>query len=548
MITLSSENKKKQTVKAMLIKAKNMVPKGSDSKASTDPTAEQEEEDGLISPPYPLEELARFRETSSALSAMVDAYKTNIAGFGYKLYYNVDINSDDIDEAIKEKAKQEWVVADNFYKYCNFDSSFCEILQKVIDDREYMGFGCMEVITDGKGRTAGFEYVPAHTIRISKIHPDPQPVTLETVDENGKTTKIIFQKCFRRYCQKIEGTNTTIWFKEFGDPRRMDKNTGKFEIEFDSEGNPIKTDISPEDEASSLLVFNIPAPYTVYGLPRWLGNMMNIQGTRRAEELNYRYFQKGRHTPLAIIVNNGTLTDSSLDVLQGYVNDIQGVEGAFGYLVLEGAGFDDGDPTSTSQQKVNIQIKPLLDAIQNDGLFQEYIKNNKDSLRESMRLAPIYTGASKDYTRATADVARAITEEQVFQPERQKISERISRLVNQALGIKYVEMRLNGPDITNKKDLAEAVAVYHKTGVITPNMVIDAVSALLNQDLEPISADWGNLPINIVLELVKQGKLEIEDLVVKPKANPTYTDNEAAAEMNTEDPESTENTTESEEE
>ena len=41
-------------------------------------------------------------------------------------------------------------------------------------------------------------------------------------------------------------------------------------------------------------------------------------------------------------------------------------------------------------------------------------KNNRDKIRSAFRLHPIYTGESQDYTRATADTARQVTEEQVF--------------------------------------------------------------------------------------------------------------------------------------
>ena len=499
-------------VRARVIKADEEDPntlKEPGSKGLDNPTGETDADAGLIEPPYDLLIFAQMRENNNSLTPMIDAYKTNIAGFGYKLKYIVDMNSKDVDESIKTQAKEDWVRLENFYKYCNFDKSFTSLLQESVSDREYIGFGALEILQNPKGEPAGFEFLPAHTLKISKPDPIPQVVKLDAIGLDGKSLTISFQKKFRKFRQMVE--NDQVWFKEFGDPRKMDKTNGRFETAADSATNTEAYVVEPGNEASALLLFSNSVPYTVYGLPRWLGNIIDMQGSRRASELNYRYFQKGRHCPLAILVKNGSLTESSLAVIKGYVNNVQGVEGAFSYLVLEAIGYDDEeeDPNSTKITKTDIELKPLTETLQTDGLFQAYDQANIDKLRQAMRLPPIYTGASKDYTRATADVAKAITEEQVFQPERQKLADRFNRLVNQALGIKYVEMVLNGPDITNKKDLADTIEVYNKVGGITPNMINQAVSNLLGVEIEPIKEAWADLPIAVVLELVKQNQIKI---------------------------------------
>lgn len=514
--------------RAMFIKAAKPKPAPTEpgSKAADNPTGETQSV-GIIDPPYDLTALTKFRESSNCMVPMIDAYKTNIAGFGYKLKYNIDMQSKDIDQGMKDQAKKDWVRLDNFYKYCNFDKTFEEILQMMIDDKEYIGFGVLEVLTNPKGEPAGFEYIPAHTINISQLDPNPQIVKLESVGADGKKVTMAFQKKFRKFRQKIDTDNTTIWFKEFGDPRIMDKTTGEF---IDPTNKSQQFD--PNNAASGLIMFSNSVPYTVYGLPRWIGNIMGMQGSRKAEELNYRYFTNGRHTPMAIIVKNGSLTTSSGEVLKSYVDNLEGVDNAFGYLVLEGIGYED-EAADGTPAPVDIEVKNLTDTLQTDALFQNYDKENIDKLREAFRLAPIYTGASKDYTRATADVARAITEEQVFQPERKRISGRINRLVNQSLGIKYVDMHLNGPDVTNKKDLADAVSIYTRTGAITPNIVMQAVSDLLGQEFEPIQDSWGDLPLTIVLELIKQGKLDINGVKDAPGTDPSFTDDQTPADDTT---------------
>ncbi len=499
------------------------------------------ETEGLLEPPYDPLTFARLPEMNNILTPLIDAYKTNIAGFGYSFRYKIDMESPDIDASIKDRAKKEWIALENFYQNCNFDKSFTKIVQDMIDDRERIGYGFIEVIPKGDNLPGGLEYVPAHTIRISKLHPDIQMIPVAAVGIDGKKITITYARRFRRFCQIRE--NEKIWFKEFGDPRKMDKNTGRFEVELGPNGEEIKTEVLPENEATSLIYFPIHCPYTPYGVPRWIGNILSIYGSRSSEELNYNYFRRGKHIPMAILVKNGTLTQSSIDELKSYATNLEGTENAHGYLILEAESFDNQEDVfeESGRGPVDIKLQPLTQVIQHDALFQDYDKNNRNKIRSAFRLPPIYTGDSEDYTRATADTARAIAEEQIFNPEREEIANKFNRLINTAFGIRYVEMYLKGPNLTNKLELAQAVNVYWKAGALTPNMLIGAVSELLGQEFEPIQEEWGNKPINLTIAELERGVKvpEAKGNKTAPKASgqasdakstgskPSFTDNSA---------------------
>lgn len=510
----------------------------------TDPFADVYETNGLIEPPYTPLDFAKMPETSNMLQPLIDAYKTNIVGFGYSFKYNIDMESQDIDQAMKDRAKKEWMALDMFYGYCNFDQTFVEVNKKMIDDRERIGWGCIEVIPRGNGLPGGFEYIPAHTIRMSKVNPDVQQIPVMAVGVDGKQVKITFAKRFRKFCQIREVDDNRVWFKEFGDPRRMDKLTGKFEIEMDGAGKPVTTTILPENEATSLMYFPIHVPYSPYGVPRWLGNLLSILGSRKSEELNYNYFSKGKHIPMAILVKNGMLTKSSIDELKNYSNQLSGVDNAHGYLIIEAEGFDQGEGfDEKAGPPVDIKLQPLTQVIQHDALFGEYDSRNRDKIRSSFRLPPIYTGESKDYTRATADTARAIAEEQIFNPEREELAHKYNRSINSATGIRYVELYFKGPNLTNKVELAQAVDIYAKAGALTPNMLIQAVSELLGLEFEPIIDAWGNVPMPLSIEFIRAGvKIpEKGEKIEVPAADGTATDT-TATDTTTTDPAFTDST------
>ena len=502
-----ADEMRRRTVGVHVVKASKNQTKTQTTRLLTDPFENIYETNGLIEPPYTPGDLAEIPENNNVLHPLIDAIKTNVVGFGYSFRYRVDINSDETPEALKKQAKEEWTRLENFYRNCSYSEDLTYILQDMLDDRERIGYGALEVVQSAKGEPIAINHIPAQTLRLSKYHPDIQEIKIDVIDVDGKKTTIRHQKRFRKFCQKLDTDNSSIWFKEFGDPRKMDYRTGTFDEEYDNEGKLVKTNIPPEYEASSIIYYPIKVPYTPYGLPRWMGNLMSIQGSRLSEELNYKYFTNGKHIPLAILVNNGMLTESSIDKLTEYADQITGVDNAHGFLILEAEGFTDGDDLEgdTKASKVEIKMEKLTEALQQDELFQNYDSNNRDKIRAAYRLPPIYTGESKDYTRATADVAIGIAEEQIFQPERRRLADRLNRLVNPLLGVQLVELYFKSPDITNKKDLAEAVNYYNKTGALTPNMLIQAVSDLLGTEFEPFDPEWGDIPMTLTIEKIRAG-------------------------------------------
>lgn len=439
---------------------------------------------GVISPLYSPELLIRLPEHSDILQQCIDAYKNNIVGFGYNFKFDTDY--DKADDTVKKELDMERNKYDNFFKYCNFDESFIEIMKKVIDDRERLGWGAIEVLPDGLGMPAGFEHISGQTLRICKKDETLVDIDVTITDENGKETVIHRKKRFRKFVQ-IRGIQT-VYFKEFGDPRNLDWKTGDY-----------GENIQEERKATSIIFFNIYSPYTPYGLPRYLGNVLNLEGTRKAQELNYNYFDNGRHIPLAVVVENGQLTAQSVELLK----NSKGEDAQYGYLVLEAEGFKDGGGlvgTDEKSNKVNIRLEKLAEILPEDALFQEYCKNNRNNIRSAYRLPPIYTGESQDYNRSTADTARQITEEQVFQPEREAVSFKFNNLLRPKLGIKNVSMNFNMPKITDNSDIARALYPYISAGTATPNMLLDSMGQLLGKKFETIKEDWANQPLQITLK------------------------------------------------
>lgn len=431
----------------------------------------------VIEPIYAPECLIKLPEKSDILQQCIDAYKTNITGFGTTVEYDIDY--DKLTEAEKKDLDVQWNKLSRFLQFCNFDESFIEIMEKVIDDRERIGYGCLEVISDAAGMPANLHHVAAHKVRLC-CKEEKTTIRRTIIDENDKEVEIITEKQFRRFVQ-IVGTKR-VYFKEFGDPRILNCETGEYD-----ENTP------PEKQATSMIFFNIHCSYTDYGLPRYIGQLLNAIGNRKAEELNYKYFEDGRHVPLAIVVEGGKLTDKSMDDLTNAKGNIASHK----FLVIEAEGLAKGVALSDDEEisTPKVRFEKLVEIMEKDGLFQEYCSNNRNKIRSAYRLPPIYVGESQDYTRATAETARDIAEEQVFQPERTKLQFKLNNLLKPALGIGDVSLHFNSPKSNNDVEIAGALSTYINGGVASPNMLIDALGKLLGKSLEPYDEPWADKPI-----------------------------------------------------
>jgi len=462
--------------------------------------------DDIIQPPYNLKELKLIAEYSTILQQCVDAYRTNIVGFGLQPDYTFDINAKDIVEEEKNQAENEWVRLEEFIKYLHFDESAETILGYSLEDREKTGNGFVEVLRDGLGRPAGIEYIDCQNMRVCS-YTVPEEVEF-TITENGTPKRIKRWKKFRRYCQMVNGKK--VFFKEYGDPRIMNLATGKFD------------ENTPENlRATEVIHFKIGSG--TYGIPRWIGHIVSLYGARKAEELNYMYFKQGRHTPAAIVVENGMLSEQSFNQLQEYMNSIEGVENAHKFLLLEAEGipqenFVDGEEKVTP---VKVQIKSLAEILQQDALFLEYDEKTRNKLRSAFRLPPLYTGESQDYNRSTADTARKITEEQVFQPERNNLVGKLNTLFLSDLELTKVKLTLKGPDFRDPLEIAKVLTPFINAGAASPNDLRDLLGRVLGKTLEEWPEEY-NKPFQLLLKdqqatmpiLMQKSKEQQNDLIM----------------------------------
>jgi len=510
-------------------KANGSTSGGAPEKSNTlpeEPFAALMEKGRVIEPPFDMLTLSMLAENSSELNQCVEAMEVNIEGYGCRFVSRLRTSdfdkSDDVDGSPKGskqppevgESKAEHARLQNFFKYCT-DESFVAFRRKLRRDTEMTGNAYFEVLRSGEankdnpGEICAFTHMPAYQMRLGRLDDDPMLVTRKIVqlqpDDSVKIVEIKEWKRFRRFVQSraIFGFGRSFammdskvrWFKQFGDPRRLHKETGEFE----TAATPVPDDML----ATEVFHLKIYSARTPYGLPRYIGNLLSIFGDRAAEEINYITFRNNNIPSMVVCVSNGALTDGTIARIESFVeSQIQGSDNYSKFLIVEGEPFgDEGDDGG----QVKIDIKPLQNTQQKDALFQNYSEKNQDKIRRAWRLPPIFVGRSDEYSRATAEASRRLADEQIFAPERNEFDELINRVIFPEMGVVYHTFKSNSPNTTDNSQLVKILAGAEKTGGMTPRIARQVLSEVLSQELPEFPAGFdADTPFSLTMaEAVK---------------------------------------------
>jgi PBSX family phage portal protein len=501
---------------------------------------------GALLPPYPPELLGRMVEESNILPQCIHSYVTNCDGFGHRFTPIIDLTKEDADKKIADiiylerlDAMEEAAGADTqpdppepteaeinqrkalvqsemrkelarltaFFDYCTDQYSFVELRRRARHDKETNGNGYWEVIRNGLRKIAELRHVPSYTIRLLRKGPWMQvPVAVRV---SPITTRTVTKwRRFRRYIQICEGI--PAYFKEFGDTRVMSVRTGKFYEAGKDRQACVDAMMAAEPttmEATELWCDALYNPTGPYGLPRWIGNYLSVQGSHKMEYVNYLFFDNKSIPPLAVMIEGGRLSSQSIKAFKDFIeNKVRGARNFHKAIILEAMPAENSTAT-TADGKVRIKIQPLTDAILKDGLFMEYDERNRNKIGESFRLPKILRGDSSDVNRATADAALSFAEQQVFSGERNAFDYLMDRTILTDLGIRYYQFESLGVDLKNPEALSIAAKQFENA--LNRNEVRAIAEDVFGRDYKPV--EGGDQPFALTLAGAASGGLGVAD-------------------------------------
>lgn len=444
----------------------------------------------ILPPPYNVERLLEFRERSNMLMQCIESYVTNIVLTGWE--------TDDLHRT-RLATEADSHELQSFIDHANVDQSLSAVMSDVVRDRESVGFGFLEVIRDATRRISLLRNAPARFTRLCSKHNQEVLVRYE-IQRGRRVTVVQEYKKFRKLLQIVNGQYR--WFKEFGDPRRMNCDTGYFEGEQGYQSG---------NDATEIIHFRLPSS-EVYGVPRWINQLPSIIGSRESEEVNMRYFQDNTVPPMLLMVGNGRLTQASYAELTRTLNeDGIGSDRQNKILLLEAIG--ESDSLDGKNNNIDLKVEKLTDARQSDALFAGYDSANMGKVRSSFRLPPVLVGMSQDVNFATASTSVFVAESQVFAPERSVLDEMLNRLLVNGvwgLGLKTAKLTSRTPSITAPEMVIKTLTALNVMGALTPRSAQTVANKMLQLEIgtypekgEDGYEEWMDQPITLSLRDAK---------------------------------------------
>jgi PBSX family phage portal protein len=489
---------------------------------------------GAITPPYDPETLINIFEHSNSLRQNADAFATNIDSFGHRYEPVLDLEAEDVMDTIRvsllldsggkvptdeevevridelksemdiEKAKiKAW------FDSCCVDISFVELRRRTRLDLEVTGNAYWEILRNASGEIVEFVGIPSFTVRLMPIDTEYTPYVYRQRTPTYGIEEVTKQKRFRRFVQMYSGA-PAIYFKEFGDTRVISSRTG---IVYDDLAAMQKEEENAVP-ATEMLHYRVYSPRSSYGIPRWIGVLLSILGSRSAEEVNYLYFDNKSIPPLAVLVSGGALSDNAVERIERYVNDeLKGKRNFHKILVIDAEGAGAGTAFETAG-KTRIEIVPLHQVQTTDAQFQIYDERNIDKVGMAFRIPRLLRGDTRDFNRATAQSALEFAESQVFAPERNEFDFTINKRVLLELGFQYWLLRSNTPVKANPQ---EAAAILKNLENILPVGTAAKLSEdIFGKNFPDIKSDWGKRPLKLTLAALERNSIQLDDYTQAP--------------------------------
>ena len=507
-----------------------------------------------VLPPYSPESLCTRFENSNCLRQNIDAYATTIDGYGHRLVPVVNLQAEDADQRvadlivlerslaadldgdgeideIPEPTKQE--IADkkaqlqramrlelarteSWFEHCSPRVSFVGIRMRMRQDKELTGNGYWEGVRNSQADLVELVHVRPSQLRIRPIG-EPIAVWTRIATTPISYTQILRPMAFRSYVQITDGAKK-IYFKEFGDPRVMSAETGDYfpdptlkaedpppkerEAQLASRQRAIAAMRGKEPNArpaTELLHFLVYAPRSgPYGVPRWIGNLLSVDGSRHAEETNLNGFENNMIPSQWVLVGGGSIDGSDVEKIKGDLKEFREKKNRNGVIVLQAQAPDNaaGDATSGA---VKIDVKPMTGDQISDALFMNYDEKNRDKVGESFRTPRIVRGDTRDFNRATAEAALTIFEDQVCRPERNEFDHFMNAVLLPDIGVKYHRFVSNAPNLADPAVRAEILEKLSGGAPLTAQEAREEAAKIIGRELKQIEGDWLDLPLPFTL-------------------------------------------------
>lgn len=430
-------------------------------------------------------------------------------------------------ERLRRETRIQQQQAERFFANCGRIAgrpvSFTSLRRALRKDLEETGECYVEVLRDkATDQIRRLSLVESVTIRKTPLDEQTQEVDVHIRVDDISVEKAKEHRAFRRYVQININDQRICYFKEFGDPRVLDKTDGLFYKDLDdlARKKRLSKDDAKARAATELIEWRLRDPLSAYGMTRWTPVSPLAAGTREADETNLDFFGNNGIPALALLVSGGAIGDGSIDRLREHVAEVKERKTTAKMLVVEAEPYNDASPPGDlKRQNGNVQLKieRLASEQLKDALFLGYIESNEGRIGAIYRVPPLLRGRSDEYTRATAREAIRVFEELVAQTERRRFDDVLNTQLLLAMGISLVKIQSKGPDTSELGELSDIIEVLVEAGAVVPTDLRPMAEKLLGRDLPPLDDAWSGYPLAMYLKGVLPLSLDGEGSPMAPE-------------------------------
>lgn len=382
-------------------------------------------------PPLDPDKLAKLSENSGTRSSIIDAMARNTVGLGFDIVAAEGHEQEvgDIREEAREARRALNAAARQDIRLDR--PSFIDLLYAVKTDEEETGNGYIEVSRNLiSGKIDGIFHAPSKFVRRLK-------------DRSG------YVMLDQNHMGMDSDKKVKFW--NFGDKAAYGDNGQPSGI-LDGRGG-----------RNELLSFRL---YTSesrdYGLPRDAGLALTYLGDKLAEEFNISFFSSGGVPPVVIFVQGEENAIGSKVVLSVPQETVQRIGDT-----LTGDG--------RAQKRVAIvplppgakpTVEKLGEVAERDMGFVQYRNDNITRMLGAFRMSPIFIAHMVDTGRYDAEVQRALTLEQLFDPEQTRYEERLGDSVLRDLGFENLALKFRRMAVESDSARRESADAMAEVGTI----------------------------------------------------------------------------------
>jgi capsid portal protein len=405
-------------------------------------------EKGLMAPPYDPEVFLTYYESCIYFMRTVDQIAQDVAGQGYKLepQEDVDVEKDPKAKEFKEKAE---ALLDN----PNDDYDLIEMIKRLIIDWGSIGWLNIELVPNEGGDVGSMYHVPAYTIRVHESN--------------------------KKYCQTryVKGQRKRMWFKKFGEEKIL---TAK-------DGEEATKGTEAEDLANWMIMdVNYYPRSDFYGTPNILGAIGSLLSLIGIRDFNLSFFENFG-VPAALVVLYGDWDEGSDTELTDFLEtEIRGSENAYKSLVLQAP---EPKETATGQEKKGIEWIPLMAEVKEGSFMKDYYIHMRNENLVAYSMPPYRIGIAEQGSLggSTAEESTKIYMESIVEALQQKVENIFNFRILPTLLEKTKEgetpkvpllLKLIAPDIRNKDaEVARAIKLFRHA-----SLTVDELRAVDGRD------------------------------------------------------------------